>query len=166
MNNLTSFLFSSFQSEFSTRFSKRFTEWIVDRECCQLSPPPSVLSRVCRRYLPDRQWVGIDQRTIWIRRVLRDVDTNVNHDFAKSSSPLHSCAWRHRTTCIKISCLSAVSAPLLIHSVDFQVSEVVRNEIRSMDHTCNFVTKELVGTKIYLVYPTERRVQIGWFKFR
>lgn len=128
------------------------TEWIVDRESCQLSPH-------CHAYVVDRQWVGIDQWTIWIRRVLRDVDTNVNHGFAKSSSPLHSCASRHRSTCIKITCLPALSAPLLIDSVDFQVNErCERNSIYAS--YLRTPSKELVEPKytsiVAFIYGNEQ----------
>lgn len=86
---------SYFQSEFSTRVSKGFTGWIVDRECCQLSPH-------CHAYVAVTSPIGNESalisETIRIRRVLRVVDTNVNHDFAKSFSPLHSCAWRRGST--------------------------------------------------------------------
>lgn len=84
---------SYFQSEFSTRVSKGFTGWIVDRECCQLSPH-------CHAYVtsPIGNESALISETIRIRRVLRVVDTNVNHDFAKSFSPLHSCAWRRGST--------------------------------------------------------------------
>lgn len=109
-----------------------FSEWIfnarfkgfyrVDRGPRMLPTLPA-LSRV--RYLPDRQWVGIDQRNDSNSTRVASCRYECQSRFREillSPPFMRVTAWKH--ACIEITCLLAVSAPLLNRQiVDFQVNE-------------------------------------------